>query len=162
MKRILYLLFVIPLLGLISSCSDDKDLPQVSLSLDYSGATEQDGTIYVVQGDTLDITALRAVPAEGTKAATITNVTYFWDGIPQGLFPVSPFPISIKTADMELGKHYLGVNATILQVDKEIGFAVTQFPIMIVASDAEQPGEGDGGTINPDTRITDNENATGK
>lgn len=162
MKRILYLLFVIPLLGLISSCSDDKDLPQVSLSLDYSGATEQDGTIYVVQGDTLDITALRAIPAEGTKAATITNVTYFWDGVPQGLFPVSPFAISIKTAGMEPGKHYLEINATILQVDKEIGFAVTQFPIMIVENEDEQPEGGDNGTINPDTRITDNENSTGK
>lgn len=156
MKRILYLLFMLPLLGFISSCDDDKDLPQVSLSLDYENATEEDGTIYVVQGDTLDITALRAIPAEGTKAATISVVTYFWDGIPQGRTALSPFPISIVTKDMELGKHYLGVNATILQVDKEIGFAVTQFPVMVVA-DENQPDGGGSGTLNPETKVTDKE-----
>lgn len=158
MKRFIYLLLMLPLLGLISSCDDDKDIPQVSLSIDYTGGTLEDGSIYVVQGDTLNITALRAVPAEGTKAATLTNVTYFWDGIPQGRTFISPFPISINTAEMEVGQHTLGVNATVLQVDKEVGFAVTQFPIVIVASEADQPGEGDGGTITPDTRMTDSQN----
>ncbi|MDE7476302.1 MAG: hypothetical protein K2M71_11800, partial [Duncaniella sp.] len=90
MKRLIYLLLVLPLLGLVSSCDDDKDLPQVSLSIDYTGATEEDGTIYVVQGDTLNVTALRAVPAEGTKAATLGVVAYFWDGIPQGRTAISP------------------------------------------------------------------------
>ena len=155
MKRLIYLLLVLPLLGLVSSCDDDKDLPQVSLSIDYTGATEEDGTIYVVQGDTLNVTALRAVPAEGTKAATLGVVAYFWDGIPQGRTAISPFAISINTADMELGQHYLGVNATVLQVDKEVGFAVTRFPIVIVANDSEQPGDGNGGTSTPDTRISD-------
>lgn len=158
MKRILYLLLVLPLLGLVSSCSDDKDLPQVSLSIDYTGATEADGSLYVVQGDTLNITALRAIPAEGTKTATLGVVAYFWDGIPQGRTALSPFPISINTTDMEIGKHYLGVNATVLQVDKEVGFAIAQFPVTVVASQSDMPGEEDGGTINPDTRISDSEN----
>lgn len=158
MKRILYLLLMIPLLGfIVSSCDDDKDLPQVSLALDYEGGTEQDGTIYVVQGDTLEITGLRAIPAEGTKAATVTNVRYSFDGVPIGAYPVSPFEFGIPTADLKLGKHSIGVVATVLQVDKEIGFAVTQFPVEIVADDTQQPGEGDSGTITPETRITDDE-----
>ena len=158
MKRFIYLLLMLPLLGLVSACHDDKDLPDVSLSLDYSGGTQQDGAIYVVQGDTLTINALRAIPAEGTKAATLTNVVYFWDGMPQTP-PIDPNqPIQFNTAEMEVGNHTLGANATVLQVDKEIGFAVTQFPVVIVASDSDQPGEGDSGTITPDTRITDNDN----
>ncbi|MCM1077225.1 MAG: hypothetical protein NC411_07695 [Bacteroides sp.] len=158
MKRLLYLLFVLPLLGLISSCDDDKNLPDVNLSIDYEGATAEDGTLYVVQGDTLNITALRAIPAEGTKAATIGVAAYFWDGIPQGRTAISPFPISIYTADMEVGQHYLGVDATILQVDKEVGFAITSFPIVIVADDTQQPGDDQTGTITPETRISDKEN----
>lgn len=156
MKRILYLLLVLPLLGLISSCNDDKDLPQVSLSIDYTGATMQDGTLYVVQGDTLNITALKAIPDEGTKAATLGVVAYFWDGIPQGRTALSPYAISIKTNDMELGNHSLGVNATVLQVDKEVGFAIAQFPIVIVENNADNPDEAKAGTIVSDTHITDN------
>ena len=39
MKRFLYILLVLPLLDLAASCSDDdKDLPKVSISVDYSGA----------------------------------------------------------------------------------------------------------------------------
>ena len=159
MKRIFYLLLVLPLLGLVSSCSDDKDLPQVNLSIDYTGATEEDGTLYVVQGETLNVTALRAIPEEGTKAATVGVAAYFWDGIPEGRTAISPFAISINTADMEVGQHYLGVNATVLQVDKEVGFAVTRFPIVIVANENEQPGDQDGGTITPDTRISDSSTA---
>ncbi|MDE6090194.1 MAG: hypothetical protein K2G41_05785 [Duncaniella sp.] len=161
MKRIFYLLLMLPLLGFMASCDDDKDLPQVTLSVDYTGGSEVDGVIQVTQGDTLNITALRAVPVEGTKAATLGVVEYFFDGIPQGRTAISPYPISINTTDLELGKHYLGVNATVLQVDKEVGFAVAQFTINVVANEnPDQPGEGgdQGGTINPETRITDNAN----
>lgn len=159
MKRIFYLLLMLPLLGFMSSCSDDKDLPQVTLSIDYTGGTEQDGVIQVVQGETLEVTALRAVPVEGTKAATLGVVEYFLDGIPQGRTALSPFAISINTTDMELGKHILGVDATVLQVDKEIGFAIAQFSFEVIANDnPDQPSDGgdQGGTINPETRITDN------
>ena len=156
MKRLLYLLLMLPLLGFITSCDDDKDLPQVSLSLNYEGGTEENGIIYVVQGDTLEITGLRAIPDEGTKAATVTNVRYSFDGVPIGAYPVSPFEFSINTADLELGEHAIGVVATVLQVDKEVGFAVAQFPIKIVADDGQEPGGGSG-TINPETHISDSE-----
>ena len=75
MKRFLYLLLALPLLGFIAtSCSDDDDLPDVTLSMDYSGATLTDGVFTVEQGDTLKINALKVIPAEGTKPATLGQI----------------------------------------------------------------------------------------
>lgn len=160
MKKFLYLLLVLPLMGFLSSCHDDKDLPEVSLQVDYEGATEEDGTLYVVQGETLDITAIRAIPAEGTKAATLGVVAYYWDGIPQGRTAISPFAISINTTDLPLGSHVLTVSASVLQVDKEVATALAQFKIEIVANDNNQPDDsGNGtGTLSPETRVTDQAN----
>ena len=163
MKKFLYLLLVLPFLGLISSCSDDKDLPNVTLQLDYKGGTLQDNVLYVVQGQTLQITALRAIPAEGTKNATITSAAYFWNGLPLGRTSIMPFAIDINTTDMELGNYTLTVDANVLQVDKEAGFAIAQFPIVIVADEGQEPGEGSdtgsegSGTLTPDTKISQNE-----
>ena len=158
MKRFLYLLLALPLLGLItSSCVDDDNVPQVNLSIDYTGATMEEEALYVVQGQTLEISALRAIPVEGTKAATISSATYYWDGRPIFRTILSPFPVSINTTDMEVGEHTLGVEANVLQVDKSIGFAVTEFPVVIVENNEEQPGEGEGGTITPDTHMSKTE-----
>ena len=78
MKKFLYLLLVLPLLGVFTSCDDDdKDLPNVSLAIDYSGGTEENGVVSVVQGNTLEINALKAIPAEGTKEATLTKCCIF-------------------------------------------------------------------------------------
>lgn len=159
MKRILYLLIAFAsLLPIFSSCNDDKDVPQVSLQIDYTGAISEDGTLYVVSGDTLSINALRAIPDEGTKPATISSVAYDWDGIPLVRTNLSPFPIKISTADIKTGDHYLGVYATVLQVDKPIGFAITRFPIVIVADKNELPdSDKTEGTISPETYISDKE-----
>lgn len=156
MKRIFYLLLALPVLLFLSSCDDDNDLPDVSLSIEYDGAVEDDGVLYVVQGDTLNVIALRAVPAEGTKEAAISAVGYFWDGIPQGETNISPFPISIVTTDIEAGSHYLGVNATVLQVGKEVGFAVAYFPVTIVAAESDLPDDSSGnGAIASEVRMSD-------
>lgn len=154
MKKFLYLLLVMPFLCALSACDDDDNIPQVNLSIDYKGATLQDGVLYVVQGEPLEITALRAIPDEGTKAATISSATYYWDGIPAERIFASPFPVTVNTTDMEVGRHTLGVYANVLQVDKSIGFAAADFPVVIVASSDELPGDAGGGTINPDTRMT--------
>lgn len=159
MKRFLYLLLVLPLLGVVTSCDDDdKDLPNVSLAIDYEGGSEVDGVVSVAQGTTLEITALKAIPAEGTKEATLTNVVYFLDGIPVGRTNLMPFAINIPTGELEVGEHYLGVQATVLQVDKSVGFAVARFKFNVTPAETEEPGGdegGTGGTVTPDTQITD-------
>lgn len=164
MKKFLYLLLALPLLGfLTTSCDDDdKDLPNVSLTIDYTGGTEEDGVVSVLQGNTLEITSLNVIPAEGTKEATLTNVVYFLDGIPVGRTGIQPFAININTTNLEVGEHYLGVQATVLQVGKSVGFAIARFKFNVLPND-NQPGDGgdesgDGsgsGTLTPDTQVSE-------
>ena len=57
MKKILYaLLLALPFA--LSSCSNDDELPEVNISVDYSGATEVDGVYYVIEGEELMARAL--------------------------------------------------------------------------------------------------------
>lgn len=157
MKKFLYLLLVLPLLGFFTACDDDKDVPNVTLSMDYEGATEDaDGALTVSQGTDLKIVSLKAIPAEGTKEATITGVIYFWDGLPVLRTPIAPFALTIPTADLEEGEHVLGIQANVLQVDKSAGFAITTVKVIITpAEPGQDPDEGGSGTVTPDTRISD-------
>ncbi len=155
MKKLFYL-FAIPLLAMFATAcdDDDRDLPDVSLSIDYSGATEKDGVLYVEQGQTLNIDALKVTPAEGTKQATLGQTIYYWDGVPYYSTVIVPFATKVNTTGMEIGEHQLGVRTTVYQVDKEVGFALASFKVMIVEPTGDESGEG-GGTINPDVRVTD-------
>ncbi|MCI9284662.1 MAG: hypothetical protein HFJ91_02420 [Muribaculaceae bacterium] len=158
MKKLFFYLLALPLMALaFTSCDDDdKDLPNVTLSIQYSGATEEDGTLFVEQGQTLKIDALEAVPAEGTKKATLGQTIYYWDGLPVYSTIVVPFATEINTTGMELGEHSLGVRSTVYQVDKEVGFALATFKVMVVAPE-ENPDEPGSGTITPEVRISDGE-----
>lgn len=165
MKRFLYLLFALPLLALITSCDDDeKNLPNVSVSVDYSGATYADGTFTVKQGEEFAITALKVIPAEGTKEATLGRTIYFIDGFPIYETIVSPFGVKIDTGTLEIGKHLLQVRTTIFQVDKEVATGLFTYTLDVIENDnpenPDNPGEGgddNGGTVTPDLAITENE-----
>ncbi|MBO5455869.1 MAG: hypothetical protein J6A20_05075 [Muribaculaceae bacterium] len=159
MKRFLYLLLALPLLGFIAtSCSDDDDLPDVTLSMDYSGATLTDGVFTVEQGDTLKINALKVIPAEGTKPATLGPVSYFIDGFYQFTSYEVPFSCYIPTENLKVGKYLLQAKATILQIDKTMAFGVFSYPINVVEKENPDDGNsGESGTDIPDVRVTDHE-----
>lgn len=159
MKKLLSLLMLLPVLGIMASCSDDKDLPQVTISIDYTGAEPgTDGVIQVAQDADFVIKAVRAVPVEGTKQAEIPSCAYYVDGYPVSPANASPYNMPIPVSSLELGKHVLTISATVLQVDKEIGFALTEFPFEVVEpTGADDPDEGGSGTITPDTKITGQE-----
>ena len=57
MKKLLFILMALPLLAatMVSCSDDDKDVPEVNIGITYSGATDVDGTLYTVQGDTISI-----------------------------------------------------------------------------------------------------------
>lgn len=156
MKKLLYLL-ILPLLAvMVTACDDDdKDLPNVKLSIEYSGATEQDGVLSVEQGQILNIDALIVTPAEGTKEATLGQTIYYIDGIPFYSTVVVPFATEINTTGMKIGEHVLGVRTTVYQVDKEIGFALAQFKFVVTEPTGDDNPEEGSGTLNPDVRVTD-------
>ncbi len=49
MKKLLYLLLLLPL-GFFASCSDDKDLPSVDITVNIENAVDANGKIYIVEG----------------------------------------------------------------------------------------------------------------
>ncbi|MDE5650637.1 MAG: hypothetical protein K2I35_06490 [Duncaniella sp.] len=159
MKRFLYLLLALPLMGLMASCSDDeKDLPDVTFSMDYSGATLVDGVLTIPQGNDLVINALSVTPAEGTKKATLGRVTYFIDAFPIYETIVDPYSVTISTQNLEVGKHVLQIRAGIFQVDKEAAFGVFSYPLEITEPVPDDtPGDNPGGTVTPDVTITESE-----
>lgn len=157
MKRLNFLaLALVAVLPLIfTSCSNDDDLPEVDLSVAFSGASEQDGILYVVQGDDLVIEGLYVTPVAGTKKATLGATAYYWDYQFIGTSMMEPFGMSFNTARLPVGDYLLQINTTVFQVDKSVGIAYITFPVKVV--EAAQLPEGliqkQGGTITPDTDI---------
>lgn len=142
MKRFLYLLFALPLLMGFTACSDDDDdVVRVNLQMDYSNATSEDGVIYVIAGDAFNINSLKAVPEEGTAAAALTEVEYFWDGAPLAYTALPPFSISINTQGLSLGAHTLSVYGTVVQEGKPISKIAADWKVVLVENTDQQPGE---------------------
>lgn len=154
MKRLYYLLLLLPLLGFMASCSDDdKDLPKVSISIDYTGGTDQDGTIVIAQGQTLTINAINVTPAEGTKKALLGNTTYAMDGVPFYTIGVAPYGCEIDTSDLTVGPHALSFYSQVFQEDKTPGFALYGININ-VTEPVSDPDDGSG-TVTPDVTVSD-------
>ena len=155
MKKILYaLLLALPFA--LSSCSNDDELPEVNISVDYSGATEVDGVYYVVEGEKLNIDAIKVTPKSGYKAATRGATSYYWNYQFLGTTIVEPFGITVDTEGMEPGDYIMQIRSTVYQVDRAAGIAYIVLPVKIVDDDHDIPGNGDEpeeGTINPDSDI---------
>ncbi len=150
MKKFIYLfLMLIPAFALVS-CSDDDDLPNVDFNITFENAVEHDGALYVVQGETFEITGITVVNKEEGKGALITSASYYWNGYFQGTNPVSPFAFALDTAEgVPVGKHALDISCPLYAVDKSPAVAVVYFPVYVVASADEIPDE-----ATPSTRIS--------
>lgn len=162
MKKLFYLLLMLPL-AFVASCSDDDDLPQVDLTLTLSGVTQYDDVFYAVKAETPDtetevatsdtedgkddetlpegVITIDSFTAQSltNKNAAVANVSFFIDG----LFVPPSFDTSylcaISTANLPVGTHTLSVTANVLQVDKSIANAALNYPLKIVASADDLP-----------------------
>lgn len=142
MKKLFYLLFLLPF-ALLTSCNNDNDLPDVDLKLTLSGVA-QDATnnrFYVEQGQPATIDGLSAISSSSTKPAAVANIRYFIDGIMLFGSEDAPFSGVIPTASLTTGVHYINIEATILQVDKSIAVGHIQVPFVVVSSEEELPSE---------------------
>ena len=157
MKKFYYLLLMLPLLAMLAACSDDdNDLPDVDISIRYSGAVEQDGKLLVAQGKTLTIEAINATPAPGTKEAILGNTVYYIDGVPFYTIGVAPFGCEIDTSNLSVGTHRLSFYSQVFQVDREVGFALYGLRIEVTGPDSD-PGDG-AGTVTPGVQIQEHGN----
>ncbi len=144
MKKLFYsfLLAVLPVMAMsLTSCSNDDDLPNVNIALDIENGTMVDGTIYVVQGDTLNVTGITVTNNEAGKNAAVTNVRYYINGYFIGESLFSPFPADcITDANTPVGNYDLGVSCTVLAPDKSIATAALNYPFKVVESADNIPG----------------------
>lgn len=134
MKKLLLLLFALPLL-MFNSCNNDEDLPKVDIEMTLSNVSQVGNTFYAVKGDVVTINGV-SVKSLTSKDAAVTNVIY---RLSKGaayawVVPSSeePYNYSFSTEDLAEGTYTLVVNATILQVDKSIANGVFGYPIQIV------------------------------
>lgn len=140
MKKLLYLLIALPLLAITACSHDDDDYPDVKIGFSYTGGTEVDGTLYAVQGDTLDIDSVFCDPVDPAKKAVIGDVAYVFDGRPLGIAPTPPFPISLLTKEIPLGDHTMRLQMTVFQEGKTAAIAWLTIPVAIVETSADIPG----------------------
>ncbi len=143
MKKLLYLLLVVPFAMMFSSCSNDDDLPNVDITMSFDNAVVDNGTVYVVQDSVFSITGLTTKAVDSNKQSAIVNVRYFWNGIPAPGLTWSGLPMQIDMAQMpqpESGNNILGLDATLLETDKSISYCSIRIPIKAVESEADLPG----------------------
>ncbi len=143
MKKLFILLAIaLPLAFAVTSCDDDDDLPNVELNLTFSGGQFVDGSLFVVQGDTLSIDSVTVSNLEKNKAAAITSATYYWDGVCLGTSVVHPYAFKIATSDSTpLGEHLLQVETPILAVDKSAAIGVVNYSVFVVADSLDIPSQ---------------------
>ncbi len=137
MKKLLYLLLLLPLAFAVSSCGDDDDkIPDVTIRTTVSGAVMKDNVIYVVQGETLgvQVTMINHSGEDGQMGV----ITFFMDhyNIGQAL---SPEVFEIETATMPLGIHLLQAQMPVYVVDYPICWGYFDYPVKVVASADELP-----------------------
>lgn len=132
MKKLLYLLLLMPMF-FMASCSDDDDLPAVDLKIEFSGVTSYDNTLYTVKGDTVTVKRISATALNG-KPAGVTNVTYYLDGLPLLYTNLAPYSAQLNTEDLPVGLHAISMSFNILEVDKSISSAITTYRLNIVQS----------------------------
>lgn len=139
MKKFFYLLLALPLV-MVACSDDDDDLPKVDVSVEFENVTEVDGTLYVVQGDEMEVAAINVTNLESGKKAIATAAIYYLDGYRLGASVISPFSFTIPTENLTPGKYTLNVETEIFAVDKTPAFAVLGYDVVVVGSADEIPG----------------------
>lgn len=140
MKKMIYLLLVLPLLGL-TACSDDDDIPNVDVTVSIEGATRVGDVLYVVEGETLSVTSINLVD-NTAKGAVIGSASYFWDYYRFYATINRPYGMSLSTVDMPLGNHLLEAVITIYAVDYAPCQGYINYKVRIVPSADDIPTDG--------------------
>ncbi len=136
---VLLLLACLPMTAFVS-CSDDDDTPNVDLSISVEGATVVDDVIYVVKGETLDVTSVNITNNEQGKKAMITAAAYYFDGFREGVLIVPPYGLKIPMdKDVSLGNHTMQIVCDIAAEGKALGIAALDYDVVVVKDAADIP-----------------------
>lgn len=146
MKKLLFLLLLLPL-GLLVSCNDDDDrMPSVDIAVQFENAVQADGGLYMVAGDSLTVKSV-TVKSLTDKPAALAGVSYFLDHEFMGYNRVAPFGGSIHPGYLPVGKHLVTLAFDVLQVDKSIAFARVASVVTVVENADSLPSGTTPGTV---------------
>ena len=146
MKKLLLLLFLLPL-GFLGSCSDDDDnVPDCDITVVFDNVAEVDGQLYVTQDTDFGVQSITATSTNGKKAI-VANVVYAIDYLPLGGTIVEPYTATFDTQNLAVGTgHVLGIGFQILQVDKSIFNSRLSYKFNVVPTVEDIPGGAELGT----------------
>lgn len=158
MKKILSaILLALPMLAVVSCDDDGKSLPDVDFNFEIENAVRgENGALYVVQGENLEIKSIQVINKDKDKNAMITAANYYWDYYYIGSAIQPPYGFEIEITDnTPVGAHLLQVEAPLFAEDKEAATAVVTFNVEVVPAPENIP---DGGTttfsVHPHTANT--------
>ena len=133
MKKLFYLFLLLPFS--LFSCSDDKGLSPVDMTLTLGGVTQNNDVFYTVAGETVTIENL-SVKSVDNKNTAVTNVMFYLNGVPLFANPQDNFNISFSTENIPAGTYPLEITGNLLQVDASIKVFAVPYTLTIV-DDAE-------------------------
>ncbi len=140
MKKIIYYLLMLPLLALCASCDDDDNkVPNVGIQATFSGATIDDGIIYVVKGEELKVDQLNLVNNSG-KDGGMGVVTFYINGALIGQAYASPYEFQIPT-NLTPGDYLLEISTPIYVVDSPICYGFFSYKMRVVESADDLPDQ---------------------
>lgn len=122
-----------------TACSDDDELPNVTIDTTYTGAVQFEGALYVVQTDTFAITSVAATPVREGKRAAITTVAYGLDGWVAGVTDIPPFAATFNPGSMAVGKHILTMTMGIAETGCTPATGYYATDLFVVATPEELP-----------------------
>ena len=155
MKKLLYLLLLLPL-GLLASCSDDNDLPDVDVNVSFDNVVAADNQLYVVKGDSLKVTGVY-IKGNNNQTAVINSINYMWNNTLVLWNPISPYNADFVTDHTKPGTYLLTLNMDIAQVDKTLAYCILDFKVTVVSDASQLPGGASPGTYNADFHIAAHE-----
>ena len=138
MKKIIYCLLILPLLALCAACDDDDNkVPNVGIQATFSGATIEDGIIYVVKGAELKVDQLNLVNNSG-KDGGMGVVTYYINGAMIGQAYTRPYEFEVPT-NLTPGDYLLEISTPIYVVDYPICYGFFSYKLRVVETADDLP-----------------------
>ena len=141
-KFIISLILSLPFMMFVS-CSADSDAlePDTALTVDntveISGVTLLNDTIYAVAGSTIEINGM-SVKTVSAQTASFHSAIYFLDGNVIASKNRSAAP-SIATNDNSVGKHVIAVAATLRRSDDSLTGLSINLPLVVVKDASKLP-----------------------
>lgn len=137
MKKLLYLLLLLPMALVTASCDDDNKVPDVSINTSIEGGVYKDGVIYVVQGTPLVLEV--SLDNHTDKEGQLGVITFYWDHYLAGQAVTVPYTIEIPTATQPVGNHLLQAEMPVYVVDYPLCVGYFDYVVKIVPSADDLP-----------------------